>query len=82
MALLVETSFGSGRDILMGIASYLRDHEPWLLFHEASSIDQELPHWLKRWKGHGIIARNRPPTSSIGWAAPFASNALYIGRFA
>ncbi len=61
VALLVETSFGSGRDILMGIASYLRDHQPWLLFHEASSIDQELPHWLQRWKGHGIIARILTP---------------------
>lgn len=61
VALLVETSFGSGRDILMGIASYLRDHQPWLLFHEARSIDQELPRWLRRWKGHGIIARILTP---------------------
>lgn len=57
VALVVETSFGSGRDILMGIARYVREHEPWLLFHEARSIDQELPPWLKNWKGHGIIAR-------------------------
>lgn len=61
VALLVETSFGSGRDILMGIARYLRDHQPWLLFHEAHSIDQELPRWLQRWKGHGIIARILTP---------------------
>jgi len=55
--LVVETSFGSGRDILMGIARYVREHGPWLLFHEARSIDQELPHWLKNWKGQGVIAR-------------------------
>lgn len=61
VALLVETSFGSGRDILTGIARYLRDHQPWLLFHEAHSIDQELPRWLQRWKGHGIIARILTP---------------------
>lgn len=54
---MVETSFGSGRDILMGIARYVREHGPWLLFHEARSIDQELPHWLKNWKGQGVIAR-------------------------
>jgi LacI family transcriptional regulator len=57
VALVVETSFGSGRDILTGIARYVREHETWLLFHEARSIDQELPPWLKSWKGHGIIAR-------------------------
>ncbi|MBX7211173.1 MAG: DNA-binding transcriptional regulator [Verrucomicrobiaceae bacterium] len=61
VALLVETSFGSGRDILTGIARYVREHEPWLLFHEARSIDQELPRWLKNWKGHGIIARVLTP---------------------
>ena len=57
VALVVETSFGSGRDILTGIARYVREHKPWLLFHEARSIDQKLPPWLKTWKGHGIIAR-------------------------
>jgi LacI family transcriptional regulator len=62
VALVVETSFGSGRDILMGIARYVREHEPWLLFHEARSIDQELPPWLKKWKGQGIIARVLTPT--------------------
>lgn len=61
VALLVETSFGSGRDILVGIARYLREHQPWLLFHEARSIDQELPRWLRQWKGHGIIARILTP---------------------
>lgn len=61
VALVVETSFGSGRDILTGIARYVREHEPWLLFHEARSIDQELPRWLKNWKGDGIIARVLTP---------------------
>lgn len=61
VALLVETSFGSGRDILTGIARYVREHEPWLMFHEARSIDQKLPRWLKNWKGDGIIARVLTP---------------------
>ena len=34
VALVVETSFGSGRDILTGIARYVREHEPWLMFHQ------------------------------------------------
>ena len=62
VALVVETSFGSGRDILTGIARYVREHKPWLLFHEARSIDQKLPRWLRNWKGHGIIARVFTPS--------------------
>src|SRR5205814_9003119 len=34
MALLVETSLASGRDILKGIARYVREQGPWSLYHE------------------------------------------------
>lgn len=61
MALLVETSLGSGRDILLGIARYVREHSPWLLYHEPHSLEDALPAWLKRWEGHGIIARIQSP---------------------
>lgn len=57
VALLVETSLASGRDILKGIARYVREHEPWALYHEPRSLEQGLPAWLKRWKGDGIIVR-------------------------
>jgi LacI family transcriptional regulator len=57
VALLVETSLASGRDILKGIARYLREHEPWALYHEPRSLGEGLPRWLRKWKGDGIIAR-------------------------
>lgn len=57
MALLVETSLGSGRDILRGIAAYVRQNRSWSLFHEPRSLDQSAPRWLANWKGDGIIAR-------------------------
>ncbi len=57
VALLVETSLGSGRDILQGIARYVREHDPWLLYHQVRSLEDKPPMWLKGWKGHGIIAR-------------------------
>ena len=57
VALLVETSLASGRDILRGIARYVREHEPWALYHEPRSLSEGLPQWLRRWQGHGIIAR-------------------------
>lgn len=62
VALLVETSLASGRDILTGIARYVSEHEPWLLFHEARGLEDRLPRWLQGWKGHGIIARVQSPS--------------------
>jgi LacI family transcriptional regulator len=61
VALLIETSLASGREILSGIARYVREHGPWLLFHEARSLEEELPRWIKDWKGQGIIARIQTP---------------------
>jgi LacI family transcriptional regulator len=57
VALLVETSLASGRDILRGIARYGREHGPWSLYHEPRSLSESLPRWLARWRGDGIIAR-------------------------
>jgi LacI family transcriptional regulator len=57
VALLVETSLASGRDILRGIARYVREHEPWALYHEPRSLEESLPSWLRRWRGDGIIVR-------------------------
>lgn len=57
VALLVETSLASGRDILLGIARYVREHRPWLLYHKARSLEESLPAWIAGWKGHGILAR-------------------------
>jgi LacI family transcriptional regulator len=57
VALLVETSLASGRDILRGIARYVREHQPWSLYHEPRGLEKSVPRWLRGWKGDGIIAR-------------------------
>jgi LacI family transcriptional regulator len=57
VALIIETSLGSGRDILRGVAQYVREHEPWALYHEAHGLEESVPQWLRRWNGDGIIAR-------------------------
>jgi LacI family transcriptional regulator len=57
IALLVETSLASGRDILRGIARYVREHEPWALYHEPRGLEASLPAWLRQWRGDGIIVR-------------------------
>ena len=60
VGLLVETQVGPGRDILRGIARYVRESGPWALHLEARpQIFQEgwEPKWMNKWKGQGIIAR-------------------------
>jgi DNA-binding LacI/PurR family transcriptional regulator len=57
VALLIETSLASGRDILRGIGRYMRENQPWAIFHEPRSLEESGPCWLKSWQGDGIIAR-------------------------
>lgn len=57
VALLIETSLASGRDILRGIARYAREHGPWSIYHEPRSLEDSVPGWLRDWGGDGIIAR-------------------------
>jgi len=61
IALLVETSLESGRDMLRGIAKYCSHKGPWSIYHEPRSLYDRPPDWLARWKGHGIIARIQTP---------------------
>jgi LacI family transcriptional regulator len=57
VALIVETSLAPGREILLGIARYLRAFGPWSTFLEPRSLEESVPPWLASWRGHGIIAR-------------------------
>lgn len=61
VALLVETSLASGRDILAGITRYVREQGPWALYLEPRGLEAELPGWLEHWQGDGIIARIQNP---------------------
>jgi LacI family transcriptional regulator len=66
VALLAEMGAGSGRDILCGIARYLRESGPWALHHEPRMlqfVEGWAPKWLENWQGDGIIGRFR--TKSI-----------------
>src|SRR5581483_4423923 len=60
VALLVETQVGPGRDILRGLARYVRERGPWALHHEPRTqqfVEGWEPRWLNHWKGQGICAR-------------------------
>jgi len=57
VALLIETSRTSGRELLRGIAKYSQIHGPWVLFTEPSGLERILPN-LKNWDVSGIIMRD------------------------
>jgi LacI family transcriptional regulator len=57
VALLIETSRAYGRDLLVGIAQYVRAHGPWDIEFQEGDPTEKLPQWFKTWKGDGIIAR-------------------------
>lgn len=57
VALLVETTLESGRDILRGVARYVRERGPWSLLHAPGGFELLSGASLHKWKGDGIIAR-------------------------
>jgi len=57
VALIVESSFASGRGMFSGIADYARRHGPWSLCTEPRGLYEPVPAWLASWRGDGIIAR-------------------------
>ena len=61
VALLVETSRAYGRELLVGIAKYVRIHGPWSIEFEEGDPGEQLPPWINRWKWDGIIARVKTP---------------------
>jgi LacI family transcriptional regulator len=57
VALLVESSRAYGREVLSGIARFVREHECWSVFFQDLNLCDSTPEWLKTWKGEGIISR-------------------------
>lgn len=61
VALLIETTHASSRDIFFGVVQYVKNHNQWALYHEPRGLEQSPPTWLKNWEGDGIIARINSP---------------------
>jgi len=47
----------SKKDLLLGVARYVREHGPWRLFLQPTEAEEAMPQWLSRWEGDGIIGR-------------------------
>jgi LacI family transcriptional regulator len=58
VALIVEMSGIYGRQILQGIARYIRSHKPWSIFLEQRELRAPPPPWLLRRQWDGIICRS------------------------
>lgn len=57
VALLIESSRAYGRQLLLGVARYVRSHGPWSIFLQERGLGDLSPGWLEDWSGDGIIAR-------------------------
>jgi LacI family transcriptional regulator len=61
IALLVESSRASLREMLRGIADYARLHGPWTIYHFEETSKPGTLTQLKRWGAQGIIAPIKSP---------------------
>ena len=60
IALIVESDFTVGREILRGIAQYIRRTSRWSIYFEPGTAQHNtMTDWLRHWQGDGIIARIR-----------------------
>ena len=57
VALIIETSSGYGRELLTGVARFMRMHDDWSVFLEQRDLTKKPPSWLANWNGDGIISR-------------------------
>jgi len=57
VAVFIETSLSSGRDMLRGVARYTREAGSWSVYHEPRGLEDDVPGWLRNWDGDGILAR-------------------------
>ena len=57
VAILVETSLASGRQILAGISRFLHEEDRWAVFHRTGPLGAINPEALRSWRGDGVIAR-------------------------
>lgn len=57
IAILVETSLNSGRQIVRGISRFARERNDWSIFFHTGQLGAMASSSLENWEGDGIIAR-------------------------
>lgn len=62
VALVIATSDMYGRQLLRGIARYIRTHDSWSIFLNERELWAPVPDWLWEWEdGDGVICRATTP---------------------
>ena len=57
VAIIIGLTSTYGREVLAGVGRYALIHGPWHLQLDYEFSRWQLPPWLKKWKGDGIISR-------------------------
>lgn len=67
VAVWIETSRSYGRGLIRGVAEYVRQHGPWSIYITPHGVAEPLAHWLRNWRGDGILARieDRPMARAL-----------------
>lgn len=65
VALIVEAAVAPRRMLLTGVARYIQEHEPWLVYLKPAGVEQNLSSWLQNWEGDGLIVSANDPDNSI-----------------
>lgn len=65
VALIIETSVIYGRQILHGVARYMRAEGKWSVFLDERELLAPPPDWLTEWDGDGVICRPTTPALAL-----------------
>ena len=63
IALVVETSLASGRQIVEGISKFVSERNDWSVYQHSGQLGELSIGFLEQWDGDGIIARISTPES-------------------
>jgi len=65
VALLLESQLSPRRRMLIGVARYMHEHDPWAIYLKPGGVEKSLAKWLKEWDGDGIIAAVNDPATEM-----------------
>lgn len=74
VAIFVETSRAYGRGLLRGFSKFHQEHGTWSIYFKPHELGADLPPWLKKWRGDGILVRLATPKmvrTAIATGLPF-----------
>lgn len=57
IALIIESSRGFGRDLLLGISNFAQSHDNWEVIHQERTLSEGIPTWIGDIELDGLIAR-------------------------